>query len=94
MPIVTGHYKIDRAKLPSKVDDLRIRFVSQLVNGKNTLLLLYPNSEPGAEPVYVRYAGGIKLGLGDGTVAEGIGQIVVTGKRLIGMITDGSVGKT
>jgi len=33
------------------------------------------------------------LRLGDGTVAEGAGQIVVTGQRLIGMITDGTVGK-
>jgi hypothetical protein len=93
MPIVTGYYALDRSKLPSKSDRLRVRFVSQLVNGKNTLLVIYPNSEPGFEPSYVRYVGGMKLQLGDGTVAQLGGQIVVTGQRLIGMITDGSVGK-
>lgn len=93
MPIVTGHYTLDRSKLPTKADELRVRFVSQLVNGKNRLLVLYPVSEPGFEPSYVRYAVGMKLRLGDGTVAQGLGQIVVTGQRLIGMITDGSVGK-
>src|SRR6266516_1910113 len=55
--------------------------------------MLYPNSEPGFESSYVRYAVGMTLRLGDGTVAEGAGQIVVTGQRLIGMITDGTVGK-
>src|SRR2546427_9489624 len=35
----------------------------------------------------------MKLQLGDGTVPWGLAQIVVTGQRLIGMITDGSVGK-
>ena len=93
MPIVTGHYTLDRSKLPSKSDKLRVRFVSQLVNGKNTLLVIYPNSEPGFEPSYVRYIGGIILKLGDGTVAQTQGQLVVTGQRLIGMITKGSAGK-
>ena len=92
MSIVTGHYTLDRSRLPSKADKLRVRFVSQLVNGKNTLLVIYPNSEPGFEPSYVRYASGIILKLGDGTVAQQSGQIVITGQRLIGMITKGSVG--
>ena len=61
---------------------------------KNTLLMLYPNSESGFEPSYVRYVVRMTLALGDGTVAKGLAQIVVTGQRLIGMITDGSVGKT
>jgi hypothetical protein len=93
MPIVTGHYTFNRTNQPAKADELRVRFVPQLVNGKNTLLVHYPNSEPGFEPSYLRYVVEMKLQLGDGTVPWGLAQIVVTGQRLIGMITDGSVGK-
>ena len=99
MSIVTGHYTLDRSKLPTQADELRVRFVLQRVNGKNTLLVLYPNSEPGFEPSYVRYVVGMEFRqilLSDRTLigAQGLGQIVVTGQRLIGMITDGSIGKT
>lgn len=99
MPIATGHYTLDRTKLPAKADALRIRFVPQLVNNKNTLLVLYPDTEPGFEPSFMRYAVLMKfdhLLQGDGSVAaaQGLGQIVVTGQRLLGMITDGSMGKT
>jgi len=45
MPIVTGRYTLDRSKLPTKADELRVRFVPQLVNDENTLLVLYPNSD-------------------------------------------------
>lgn len=93
MPIVTGHYNLDRSKLPSKSDKLRVLFKSQLVNRKNNLLVIYPNAEPGYEPAYARYVTGMKLQLRDGTIAQMMGQIVITGQRLIGMITDGSAGK-
>lgn len=92
MPIVTSHYTLDFSKLPSKSDTLHVRFATQLVNGKNRLLLIYPNAEPGFEPAYVRYATGLKLQADNGAVATGAGQLVVTGQRLFGMITDGSVG--
>jgi hypothetical protein len=94
MPIVTRYYIFNRRDLPAKSDELRVRFVPQLVNRQNTLLVLYPNSEPGFEPLYVRYVVRITLALGDGTVAKGLAQIVVTGQRLLGMITEGSAGKT
>ena len=98
MPIVTGHYTLNRRDLPAKADKLRVRFVPQLVNNKNTVLMLYPNSEPGFEPSYVRYAVWMKLGhlrLDDSTVtlAQGFGQLVVTGQQLLGLPTDPSVGK-
>ncbi len=92
MPIATGHYTLDLSKLPSKADELRVRFEQQVVNGKNVQLLIYPDAEPGFEPSYVRYATGMSLQLGDGTVAGRLGQLVVTGQRLVGMITGGSVG--
>ncbi|HZS79798.1 MAG TPA: hypothetical protein VFA41_24520 [Ktedonobacteraceae bacterium] len=93
MPILTGHIQIDRSKLPSKFDKLRVRFVSQLVNNKTTLLMISPDAGLDFEPIYVRYATGMILKLGDGTVAQSQGQLVVTGQRLIGMVTDGAVGK-
>lgn len=89
-----GHYTLDRSKLPTKVDELRVRFVPWLVKGKNTLLVLYPDTETGFEPSYVRYVVQMKLRLTDGTVDQGPGQIVVTAHWIIGLITDGSVGET
>jgi hypothetical protein len=93
MPILTSHIAIDWSKLPSKSDKLHARFVSQLVNGKKRMLMIYPDTGTDFEPIYVRYATGMKLQLGDGTIAQIQGQLVVTGQRLIGMITNGSVGK-
>jgi CHAT domain/Tetratricopeptide repeat len=99
MPIVTGYCTLDLMKLPAKSDELRVRFVPQHVDRKSTLLVLYPNSEPGFEPSYVRYTVMMEFRqilLSDRipTGAHGLGQIVVTGQRLIGMITDGSTDKT
>lgn len=98
MSIVTNHFALELAKLPTKSDELRIRFVPQVVNGRNALLVLYPDAEPDFEPSYARYAVLMRLRQmqSDGavTVADGVGQIVITGQRLIGMITDGSLNKT
>ncbi len=99
MTIVTGNYTLNRTNLLAQSDELRVRFVPQLVNKKNTVLMLHPNSELGFEPSYVRYAVGMEfrqVQLSDRTLirAQGVGQLVVTGQRLLGMITDGSVGKT
>jgi tetratricopeptide (TPR) repeat protein len=98
MPIVTGHYTLDLTELPVKAPDLRIRFALQLISHKNTLLVLYPNAEPGFEPSYVRYVAMMEfrhllLRGREILVAQGRGQLVVTGQRLIGMITDGFAGK-
>jgi hypothetical protein len=98
MTNVTGHYTLDLTELPAKAPDLRIRFVPQLVNRKNTALVLYPNAEPGFEPSYVRYVVMMEfrhLLLRERVIliVQGRGQLVVTGQRLVGMITDGSMGK-
>jgi hypothetical protein len=99
MSIVTRHFAPDHTPLPSGANDLRVRFASKRVNNKNTLLLLYPDAEPGFEPSYVRYAVGMKFRQvhpDDGAItsAEGLGQLVVTGQRLLGMITDGTLNRT
>ncbi len=61
--------------------------------------MLYPSSDPGFELTYVRYTAMIEFGkilLSDRTftLARGLGQIVVTSQRLIGIITSGSADKT
>ena len=90
--VLTEKYKLDLGALPSKDDRMRIRFDTQVVNGKNRLLYLYPNSDKGFEPTYARYAVGMTLKLGDGTVAQQQGQLIVSGHRLLGMFTSGSLG--
>jgi len=94
MAYTTALYTLDLAALPLKAEKIRARFDSQVVNGKNRQLLIYPNTGPDFEPHYIRYHAGIVFRLDNGTVAKIMGQLVVTGERIIGLITDGSVGKT
>jgi len=92
MAVVTDKYKLDLMSLPARDERLRIRFNSQIINGKNRLLLLYPLSDRNVEPSFVRYAVGMTLKLGDGIAVGQQGQLIVTGQRLLGMFTDGAVG--
>jgi hypothetical protein len=69
-----------------------VQFDTQVINGKNRLVLLYPAAEKGFEPTYARFMGGMTLRLGDGTKVNQIGQLIVTGQRLLGMFTSGAVG--
>jgi hypothetical protein len=93
MPIIAAHYQLNLSELPVRSEKLRARFGQQVVNGKNKRIFLYPDTDPGFEPRYVRYGSGIILKLSDGTVAQQIGQIVVTGQRIIGIVSRGAVGK-
>jgi hypothetical protein len=92
MPVLTGSYNLDLTALPANAEKQRVRFDTQVVNGKNRLLMMYPASGQGFEPTYVRYMVGMTLRLGDGTTAQQQGQLIVTGQRLLGMFTSGSVG--
>ncbi len=92
MGISTAKYTLDVAALPVRDETLRIRFDTQVVNGKNRLLYLYPASDMGAEPTYARFAAGMSLRTGDGIAAQRQGQLIVTGRRLLGMFTSGAVG--
>jgi hypothetical protein len=87
MAILTAHCDLDLAELPTRDDRLRLRYSAQVVNGRNTLTLLHANSEPGYEPKYVRFMIGLTLKLGDRTLAQGAGQLVLTSHRILGMIT-------
>lgn len=99
MSFTVGHYILDRAKLPAEADDVRARFVAQRVNTKSGMLVLYPLSEQGADASYVRFAGDIEfrhVEMRDQTLirARGLGQLVVTRQRILGVITDGALGET
>jgi hypothetical protein len=62
-----------------------------LGNNKKPLLLIHPGADSAFEPQHIRYAADITLELDDDRVQK-LGQLVVTGERIIGMITHGSVG--
>jgi len=51
--------------------------------------MLYPASSKGYEPFYRRFAVGMDIKIGAGTTAIGKGQLVVTGERLLGVLTLG-----
>lgn len=90
MPLLYAEYTLEPAKLPASDQKLRVRFDTHLVNGKNRLLMLYPNSDAGTQPRFARYAVGMKLQVGGVVGAQGEGQLVVTGRRLLGLFTGGS----
>lgn len=97
MPLVAALYKIDRSTLPMTAEDLRASFNLQRRGKEDRALVLYPES--GAELSCVRYFTMMEfrhviLNGEGGTLfaAGGIGQIVITSQRIIGMITVGRAG--
>jgi hypothetical protein len=95
MPFASGQVKIDRSTLPAKFPLIGAHVDLQLVNKSKRSLVLYPDAEPGVEPFAVRYVGAFKIMLGE-TVdkdlnivsLEGLGQLVITRQRVLGLITD------
>ncbi len=92
MPIKTGVFSLDRSSLPSHAAELPARFSEVVVNDKAKVILIGPGSDPDYEPRFARFLCGIILRLSDGTVAQNQGQLVISGRRILGMVTDGSVG--
>jgi len=90
------HLMLDLSDLPSQSDELRAGFGMGVGNNKKPLLLIYPandtNMPEAAE--HVRYTVYMTLRLNDGTQAGDLGQLVVAGRRLIGMMTHGSADGT
>jgi hypothetical protein len=86
------HVTVDLAALPWALPSLRIRFDLGTADKSKPVLLIYPGASPAAGPPQVRYACGLILNLDDGTQARSIGQLVITGQRIIGMITGGNAG--
>ena len=62
-------------------------------NNGRPLLLLFPEQGPGLMP-HVRYAAYMSLRLGDGTEVSELGQLIVTGDRVVGVFTRGAAGGT
>jgi hypothetical protein len=90
------HLMLDLSDLPSQSDELRVGFSMGTGNNKKPLLLIYPVNDtdiPEAAEL-VRYTVYMTLRLSDGTQAGDLGQLVVSGRRLIGMMTHGSAAGT
>jgi hypothetical protein len=81
---------LDLTALPSQSAELGVGFGMGIGNDNNPLLLVYQGAGTPAEPLQARYAVYMRLTLGDGTQAGDLGQLLVSGQRLIGMMTHGS----
>jgi hypothetical protein len=103
MTLKIARIKIDRASLPQQRSDLGVRFQRHTVTPiKNTrppkdMVLILPASNllaedasVGPEPAWNHVLCGMKLRAGDGTEAQGTGQLLITGRRFIGMIDTGT----
>jgi len=101
MGLKVARLTLNRTAMPQKYDALGIRFECQSVttikrNQTEMILLrpastLLPESEAvGREPRFNLIVCGLHLASGDGTVAQGSGQFVITGQRLLGMIDNGT----
>ncbi len=84
------HLKLDLSALPSQSDELDVVFGRGVGNNGKPLLLIFPVKDTVADPGHIRYAVYMHLRLSDGTEAGELGQLVVSGQRLIGMMTHGS----
>lgn len=91
MTIAIGRFTLDPSALPWRSDDLGVGISMGVGNNKKPLLLIHPGADRAFEPQHIRYAADITLELDDDTVHQ-LGQLVVTGERIIGMITRGSAG--
>lgn len=94
MAAVASHLTVDLSALPSRSDELGVRFESGIANNKEPTLVVFPGTDASFEPQHLRYAVYMYLKLSDGTSAGNLGQLIVTGQRIIGMMTHGSAGGT
>jgi hypothetical protein len=89
MVTFTGsHLMLDLPALPFHSAELNADFRLGAGNNGKPLLLLSPTA---ASP-HERFAVYMELSGDDGTAAGKLGQLVVTGERVIGMMTRGSAG--
>ena len=90
MAFSVGHLTFDPAAPPPESTALGATFRMGTGNNSKRLLLLFP-AGPGPAP-HMRFAVYMTLTGTDGTSAGDLGQLVITGERLIGMMTHGSAG--
>ncbi|HTW06413.1 MAG TPA: hypothetical protein VME46_02830 [Acidimicrobiales bacterium] len=101
MALKVARLTLNRAAMPQKCNELGIRFERQsvaMIKGNLTEMILLrpatsllPEGEAvGPEPRFNLVVCGMHLKSGDGTVAQGSGQLVITAQRLLGMINNGT----
>jgi hypothetical protein len=103
VPLKTARLTISRESLPQQYRELGIRFERQSVakikagSPPSDMVLLRPaagllsdDDAVGHEPRWNHILCGLSLKAGDGTAAQGSGQLLITGRRFIGMIDDGT----
>lgn len=104
MSLRTAELTVNRDSLPQQRSDLGIRLVRQTVEKVKTgvppadKVLIMPagnalsvDDAVGPEPRWNHLICGIGLQLKSGTVAAGEGQLVITGRRFIGMVDCGTL---
>ncbi len=94
MSFAADHLKLDLAALPWRSDRLRAEFSLGTGNNARPLLLIGPVPGDPAEPGHLRYGADLTLTLADGTVVANLAQLVVTSRRLLGMVFGGRAGKS
>jgi hypothetical protein len=85
---------LDLNALPVRQEELRIGFGMGVGNNKKPLLLVYPGTGADHETLHVRYAVYMNLALDGRPVAGNLGQLIVTGQCLVGMMTHGKANGT
>jgi hypothetical protein len=90
----TSHLMLDLSALPFHSAELNADFRLGAGNDGKPLLLLSLAGYAAAPSSYERFAVYMELSGDDGTAAGKLGQLVVTGERVIGMMTRGSAGGT
>ena len=95
MAFVACHLILDLSDLPSQLEELRAGFMMGVGNNRKPLLLIYLANDATTSPAApIRYTVYMTIRLSDGTEAGDVGQLIVSGRRLIGMVTHGSAGDT
>jgi len=92
MTFAADYLSLDLSALPLASPEFGAGFYLGTGNNRKPLLLVAPGAGNSVVP-HVRYAAGLVLTLGDGTVVKELGQLVVTSDRIIGIVTHGSAGQ-
>ena len=92
MTFTASHLMLDLSALPFHSAELNADFRLGAGNNGKPLLLLSPAADAAAPSPHERFAVYMELSGDDGTAAGKLGQLVVTGERVIGMMTRGSAG--
>ena len=94
MTFTVRQLMLDLSALPFHSAELNADFRLGAGNNGKPLLLLSPAADGAAPAPHQRFAVYMELSGDDGTAAGKLGQLVVTGERVVGMMTRGSAGGT